>query len=186
MIAWKGMTVHNRYLATLSFVVTITLLIVFLKVMNWLPLAVQQGTLRTYHSIEEVESKLHFSNIYVPSFFPQNFSWPPSEIIAQEKPFPMIIMQFRDRNTKSVGLVVQQVYVRARYRPETDLKITRIQRESTVLIKDWEAQLIIGFCGEGTACNQVSWESGTCRVTVRTTASPRELIRIARSMAAER
>lgn len=177
---------HKRFLAIFSFVVTIILLIVILKVMSWIPLAVQQGTLRSYHSIEEVESKLHFSNIYVPSFFPQNFSWPPTEIVAQEKPFPMIIMQFRDRDTQKIGLVIQQVYIHATYRPEADLKITKIQRESAVFIKDWKARLVIGLCGEGRPCNQVSWQSGTCRVTVRTTAPPRDLIRISRSIVADR
>lgn len=176
---------QKRLLAIFSFTATIILLIVLLKIMNWVPLAVQQGTLRHYRSIDEIESKLHFSTIYVPSFFPQNFSWPPVEILAQEKPFPMIIMQFQDRDSKKIGLVIQQAYVKAKYHPDTDLKITRIQRESTVFIKHWEARLVIALCGEGNPCTQVSWGSGTCRVTVRTTAPPRDLIRIARSMVAE-
>ena len=65
----------------------IVLLILALKVMNWLPLAMHQDTVRRYDSIEEVRSALNMKDIYVPSYFPQQISWPPSAILAQSKPY---------------------------------------------------------------------------------------------------
>ena len=56
------------------FVLTIALLVAVLKVLNWLPTAVEEGLMRKYSSIEDVRSKLKIREILVPSYFPQSFS----------------------------------------------------------------------------------------------------------------
>ena len=92
----------------LSFALMIGLLIVALKVVNWLPLAMQQETVRRYDSIEEVRAALNMKDIYVPSYFPQQIIWPPSAILAQSKPFSAIVMEFTRADKRNIALVISQ------------------------------------------------------------------------------
>jgi hypothetical protein len=73
--------VKKRVLGFFYFAITIAILIGVLKVSNWLPTVFQEGIIRKYGSIEEVKSKLRLRDIYIPSYFPQKFKWPPSRIL---------------------------------------------------------------------------------------------------------
>ena len=70
----------------LYFAATVAVLIGGLKLINWVPSVVQEGFVGRYRSIEEVESKLKIRDVYIPSYFPQSFKWPPDTIWARAMP----------------------------------------------------------------------------------------------------
>ena len=102
------MRTMNRTTGFLSFAIAIGVLVVLLAVMNWVPRAFQKDTFRRYGSIDEVRTALNIRNIYVPSYFPQHIVWPPSEILAQGKPFPAVVMEFKDAGSGEIVLVLSQ------------------------------------------------------------------------------
>jgi hypothetical protein len=61
----------------LSFGAAVGLLVVVLQLLNGMPLLVQKDLLRTYGDLDEVRSALRIAPILVPSYFPQDLSWPP-------------------------------------------------------------------------------------------------------------
>ena len=167
-----------------SFALLIGLLVVALELINWAPSIIETESLRKYKTIELVKRKLHIERIYIPAYLPEdlNLKWPPAEIYAQKKPFVMVIMHFQQRDSKELGLIVHQVDARANYRPESKIKLSHIKKESKVLIKDRAGILITATCEDDSPCNQVSWREGNFILTVIGKDSPRDLIRIARSM----
>jgi hypothetical protein len=167
-----------------SFGLLITLLVVILEIINWMPSIIEKEGLRKYRSMEFVRKKLHIEKIYMPAYLPEhiNLRWPPAEIYAQKKPFAMIISHFHYRDSKDIGLIVHQVDANANYRPEPKIKFSEIKKESKVMIKDRPAVLITAICEGDKPCNQVSWREGDFLLTVLGKDSPRDLIRIAMSM----
>jgi len=167
-----------------SFVLLITLLVVILELINWMPSVIEKESLRKYKTIELVGKELHIEKIYMPAYLPEdlNLRWPPAEIYAQKKPFVMISMHFQRRDSEDIGLIVHQVDAKANYQPESKIKFSRIKKESKVLIKDREGKLVAATCENDSPCNQVSWKEGDFLLTVIGKNSQRDLIRIARSM----
>ncbi len=94
--------------AFFSFALMIGLVIIALKVVNWLPLAMQKETIRQYASVEEVRAALGMKEIYVPSYFPQQITWPPATILAQGRPFSAIVMEFTRADKRNIALVISQ------------------------------------------------------------------------------
>ncbi len=167
-----------------SFALLIGLLVVALELVNWMPSIIEKESLRKYKSIEFVRKNLHIERIYMPAYLPEalNVKWPPAEVYAQKKPFEMIIMHFQQRDSEEIGLIVQQIEAKAKYRPESAIKFSRIRKESSVLIKDRKGTIVNAICEDGSQCNQVWWEEGGFLLIVTGRDSQRDLIRIARSM----
>ncbi len=174
---------NKKLLGFFSFALTVAVLVIALKFVNWLPMVIQKEALRKYGNIESVKSRLNIRDIYIPSYFPQNFRWPPTEIFAQKKPFAMIIMHFRCSDSKEIGLAIRQVDARSNYSPpDSNLKIKKLIKESRVLIKDRDAVLHTALCENNLSCNELLWKEGDFLLTIVTTASQRDLIRMAISI----
>src|SRR5574340_261823 len=77
-----------------SFFVTVAVVILLLKLFNWLPSVVQDEGLKKYSSVEEVRTALNIPRVYIPAYFPEYIKWPPAEIFAQKRPFPLVIVHF--------------------------------------------------------------------------------------------
>ncbi|MCL4475171.1 MAG: hypothetical protein M1508_02950 [Nitrospirae bacterium] len=172
---------HKRLFSFFSFAVTIVILAVALMVMNWLPSVIQQGTMRKYSSIEELKSKLNIRDIYVPSYFPQSFQWPPSRILAQAKPFAAIVMEFRHMGTGDSALIISQA-ASPRFVPDKKIKIVQIKERVAYSLKGREALLEVGACKNDEPCSQISWNEGKYRIMVIIKSTPFDLIKIADSM----
>jgi hypothetical protein len=117
---------------------------VALKVINWLPRAMQQDAVRRYKSVEEVRSALNMKDIYVPSYFPQQISWPPSSILAQSKPFTAIVMEFTRADKRNTALVISQSEGRA-LNVENPIEI-RWSRKRCSTDKRQDSVLTVGLC----------------------------------------
>lgn len=173
---------HTTVLRFIYFAITVAVLLVVLKMINWLPLIIQKESMRQYHSIEEMQSRLNIATVYIPSYFPQHLAWPPSIIIAQRKPFTAVIMHFHYRNSEEVGMVIRQVRAGELALPDSALALRKVLQTSSILIKDRNALLETGECDGGASCSRVSWEEGGLSIAVTAKTPQRELIRIARSM----
>lgn len=165
----------------LSFLVMIGLLILALKVMNWLPLALKQDAVRRYNTIEEARSALNMKNIYVPSYFPQQISWPPSVILAQSKPFSAIVLEFTRADKRNTALVISQSEGKA-LNVENPIEIRVVSEKVHYTLQGRDAVLTVGSCGTGEPCSGITWTEGKYTMTVLMKSTPFELTKIVESM----
>ena len=172
---------RSRAHGFLYFLLTIAAVIIVLKTLNWLPLVLQQGTMRRYGSAEEVRAKLNIKDLYVPSYFPQSITWPPSEILAQTKPYPAVLMVFNQAGKRDVALVISQAASGA-FSGNEFIKLIKITETVPYHFKDREALLEVGTCKNDEPCSRLSWTEGSYRLTAVMKSPPFELIRIAESM----
>ncbi|MDP2166835.1 MAG: hypothetical protein Q8J64_00710 [Thermodesulfovibrionales bacterium] len=168
----------------LIFLSTLAALTLALKLLSWLPLNVQKGTLRSYGAIEDVSAELRPAKIFLPSYFPQYLKWPPSEIYAQKgsvTPPASILMHFTNQNTGEIVLATSQGGAGT---PELKSKIepVRIIKEEDVLIKGRSARLYLAICADGKPCNKVGWQEDGYLIAVTLKDSAAEALRIAESM----
>ncbi|MEW6409821.1 MAG: hypothetical protein AB1488_06880 [Nitrospirota bacterium] len=173
---------HKKLWMFLSFALTVAILIVALKVINWIPVAIQKDEIRRYRDIEEVKSKLKIKDIYVPAYFPEYFSWPPSEIWAQKKPFPAVIMHFIYKDRRDIALIIAQTYSKSDFSAQFKIKPLHIKERVRLSIKGRDGELVLGLCENNVPCTQVSWIEGAYRLNVIGKYPPIELIKIAESM----
>jgi len=152
-----------------------------LMVTNWLPTVLQEGAMKKYGSVEEVQSKLKIKDIYLPSYVPQSIAWPPSRILAQSRPFLAVLMEFAHRKTGDVDLVISQVSDRGSI-PDRKLSLVLIKEKTTYPLKGRSALLEVGFCMNDVPCSRISWHEGNYTISVAMKAPPFELLKIADSM----
>ncbi len=165
----------------LLFFSVIVALTAFLWLFNWLPLYIEKGIVRRYSSIEEVKTKLKLKEVFVPSFFPQQYVWPPYEIIAQTKPFTSVIMKFRRVNGKPDALVICQFSATASV-PDGFPRMIQINERTAFKMKGRQAILEVGACGHNETCSRMTWLEGRYRIAVAIDAPPFDLVRISESM----
>jgi hypothetical protein len=172
---------NKKLTGFLTFALMIGLLIAALKVMNWLPLAMQKETIRRYTSVEEVRAALGMKEIYVPSYFPQQITWPPATILAQGRPFSAIVMEFTRADKRNIALVISQSEGGA-LNVENPIKITTVTEKVRYAIKGRDASLTVGTCGNDEPCSGITWNEGKYTMTVLMLSAPFELTKIVESM----
>jgi len=171
----------KKLLGLLYFVLTLAILVGALKAANWLPTALQEGLMEKYGSVEEVRTKLHLKDIYVPSYFPQSYGWPPSTILAQSKPFIAIVMEFRNVKTGDIALVISQAAEKS-FAPDKKISLIEIKEKADYPLKGRAAVLEVGKCKHDVPCSRISWNEGVYSMTVEMKSAPFDLIKIADSM----
>lgn len=157
------------------------MVIVVLKIANWLPMAIQKDTMRRYHSIEDVRSKLNIKDIFVPSYFPQNFAWPPAEILAQNKPFTAIIMEIKHALKGDVALIISQAESTT-FRPDEKIKMLQLKERVSYPLKGRNVVLETGVCKNDEPCSRIAWDEGRYRIGITARLLPPDLVKIAESM----
>jgi len=172
---------NKKLTGFLTFALMIGLLVAALKVMNWLPLAMQKETIRQYASVEEVRAALGMKEIYVPSYFPQQITWPPATILAQGRPFSAIVMEFTRADKRNIALVISQSEGGA-LNVENPIKITNVTEKVRYAIKGRDADLTVGTCGNDELCSGITWNEGKYTMTVLMKSAPFELTKIVESM----
>ncbi len=165
----------------LSFTLAVGILVAVLKVINWIPLTMQKDTLRRYTSIDEVRTTLNIRQIYIPAYFPQNIVWPPSGILAQGRPFPAVVMEFKNRDSGAVVLVLSQ----SRGGPSpagSAAEVAAVRETVPFSMKGRRAVLVVGECAKGEACSRITWSEDGYEINALMKAAPSQLTRIAESM----
>jgi hypothetical protein len=165
-----------------SFGAAVALLVAGLRLLNGVPLLVQEDLLRTYGDLDEVRSALRIAPILVPSYFPQDLSWPPAAILAQGRPFPVLVMEFeRSGGGRETALVIVQADA-DRAVAGGRIRIERVRESAGYSLKGRDAVLDVGACRDGGPCSRISWREGRYRIDVTARSAPFELIEIAESM----
>jgi hypothetical protein len=162
-------------------IITVAAVIVVLKTLNWLPTVIQQDTIRRYDSVEEVRAKTKIRDVYVPTYFPQSIMWPPSEILAQTKPYPAVMMVFNAANKRDVALVIAQAASDA-FAKHGLIQFDRIARTVPYDLKGRKSLLDVGTCKNDEPCSRISWTENDYTITLTMKSPPFDLLRIAESM----
>lgn len=165
----------------ISFAFAIAVIIAFLKVLSWFPHVIQQDTLRRYDSVEEVRARLNIKDIYIPSYYPQSIQWPPTEILAQRKPFPALVIGFEERKTGTKTLVIHQSQSDHFIRYE-GIGFQKISESVDHELNGKIARLTVGLCKGNDTCSSILWTEGKYRIHIIMRATPLELLKIAQSM----
>ena len=165
-----------------SFIVTVAVVILLLKLFNWLPSVLQDEGIKKYSSVEEVRTALRLPRVYIPAYFPEYIKWPPAEIFAQRRPFPLVMMHFTHRDSRSFALSFFQVDSRAAFEPTYKSDVLYVRKESQVSIKGRPGNLVLAVCSGRERCNRITWEEGIYRLTLIADDTPEQLIKMAESL----
>jgi hypothetical protein len=171
----------KKMIGIISFLITVAVFVGILKVMNWLPMMMDQNTVREYPSVEAVSSSLGISDIYVPSYFPEQLGWPPAEILAQKKPFEAVVMEFGRSGGDETALVIIQAE-RPEFAHGAKLQLIDVTENIPYDLDGKTALLEAGTCSDGSPCSRMSWEEDGRHISLTMKSKPIELIRIAESM----
>lgn len=172
---------NKKFLSFFYFALTVVILIAALKIFNYLPMMIQKDTMRRYHSIEDVKSKLNIKEIPVPSYFPQSLVWPPSEIFAQNKPFTAVVIEFTHARIGDIALIITQADSKD-FKADEKIKIVQIKEKISYPLKGRTVVLEAGMCKNEEPCSRIAWDDGRYRITVTAKTSPPELLKISESM----
>lgn len=165
-----------------SFFATVAVVLLVLKLMNWLPSVLQDEGVKKYKSVDDAKAALKIPHIYLPAYFPEYIAWPPAEIFAQRRPFPMVVVHFSRRDSRGFALSFFQVDSKAVYEPEYKSHILYVKKTSPVSIKGRTGSLEIAVCSGRERCNRISWVEKGYRITLIADDSPDQLLRMAESM----
>lgn len=164
------------------FLLAVGLTILGLTLFNALPELIQDNTLRRYPSLDEAKHVLHLQKIQVPPYFPQNFEWPPQEVIAQKKPYPLILLHFIHKGSNQVVLALTQTDKRNNNTLLSRIEPTQILETSEIRLKNTTATLYHGLGPTHEACNKITWEDNENFFALVLQGSSNELIKMAASM----
>ncbi len=164
----------------LAFIAIVSMLVLALTILNRIPLAFQKDTLRRYDNLDEVRTTLNMNDVAVPTYFPQDVSWPPSEIIAQGKPFPAVFMKFAQTGTGNIAMVIVQA--EGYFDAGKPIEIVSVTESVEYHLKGKKAVLTVGIGKKGEPCSRITWQEGKRFLSVTMRSTPFELTKIAESM----
>lgn len=156
-----------------------------LKLLGWVPRSIEPENIRPYSTLEDVGTDLGIRKIFLPSYFPQYLSWPPSEILAQKRPYPLVLMYFKDISTGAVVLAIRQTEGEDADPVKMRIEPYRVTDRQNVTLKGRKALLLVADCEDGRTCNAVTWKEDGNVITVVARDTVKELLRIAGSMLPE-
>lgn len=178
------MSMKRKAFGSLAFAAGLTILVIALKALNWLPLIAQNDLMRRYGDFEEMRTSLGIREVFIPSYFPEEFRWPPAEILAQGKPYPAVIMEFdrsEEGKAREVGMMIYQA-AEDGFSPGGPLALSRVRERATYSLKGRSAILEVGSGVNGEPCSRISWREKDVRITVLARLTPFELMKVAESM----
>lgn len=173
--------VRSKAYGFLYIILTVAAVLVVLRTLNWLPTVLQKDTMRRFGSVEEVRAKLNIRDLLVPTYFPQTIMWPPSEILAQAKPYPAALMVFKAAKERDVALVISQAESDT-FSADALIPFVQITRTVPYDLKGRKAILKVGTCKNDEPCSRLSWAENSYKIMLTMKSPPFELIRIAESM----
>jgi len=175
---------RNKVFGALAFAAGLAILVIVLKTLNWIPLVAQKDLMRRYGDFEEMRTALGIQEVFIPSYFPEDFRWPPTGILAQGKPYPAVVMEFErsgEGKTREVGMMIYQA-ARDDFSPGGPLVLSRIREQATYPLRGRSAVLEVGVDVKGEPCSRISWREKDVRITVLALLTPFELMKVAESM----
>lgn len=162
------------------FAIMVTVVLGALRLLSWIPEAVQGGTLRRFESIEEAKGHLKLS-LYLPAFYPDSIRWPPLLISGQTIPYPAVLTEFSAKDRDGVLLVITQTA--KQHQPLRErIRLASLREQVRYPFKGRTALLEVGACEDGKPCSRFSWEEGPFAISLTTKSAPMELVKMAESI----
>lgn len=174
----------NRARGFVAFAAGLAILVIALKALNWLPHAAQKDLMRRYADFEEMRTETGIREVLVPTYFPEDFRWPPVGILAQARPYRAVVLEFARRGAgenREVGLVICQADSDD-FSAGGPLEIIRVRERAPYPLKGREAVLVVGDCSREEPCAGISWREKEFRVTILARSTPFQVIQVAESM----
>ncbi len=165
----------------LSLAVMVFVIVVALFIANWIPGTIDSTLMRQYPDIDEMRHGLRIRTVFVPSYFPDSVSWPPSKVLAQTTPYEAVVMEFVGVESGELLLVTSQSASGA-FMPFERLIMKKVGERSTHEFKGRSAELSAGTCAGGLKCSMISWREDAYHIKVIMRGDPFELISMAESM----
>jgi len=156
--------------------------VAFLITANRLPFLVQEDFPRQFASLDEARRTIELDPVLIPSYFPEGISWPPSFIFAQNRPYKVLVMEFKDSLSGTPKLIIIQSATSGSITQYQRIRLAVVKEEIEYVLKGKNAFLQIGTCENTMPCSQITWQDGAERCTVLLMSSPFEVIKIAESM----
>jgi hypothetical protein len=154
----------------------------FLAAANWTTSLVQKDFARQYETIEEAQRSLGLGAVMVPTYFPDGTSWPPSFIVAQNRPYQAVVMEFSEAASRKMRLTIIQSSSGDSIPHLQRVRISELQEETAYRVKGRQALLSVGICDNGRPCSSIVWQEGGVHCAVIGMLTPFELTRISESM----
>ncbi|MBI4823726.1 MAG: hypothetical protein HY805_05795 [Nitrospirae bacterium] len=172
----------SRLKMLLLFLINLSILVLALRLLSWVPLAIEENSVRRWTSKEAVMEEMKLRKLFMPSYFPQYLRWPPSEILAGKTPSPSVLMHFSHNETKEIVLAISQRALEGR-ELKSRIEPSVIKKEEIVMLKGRQAKLLQGLCPDSRKpCSKLTWQEGQYILTVTSRDSIAETIKIAESM----
>lgn len=148
--------------------------------MNAGPLFFYQEGFMPFPSLGEAEAYLG-EKIFIPRYFPPNLSWPPSQILAQRKPFLAYVVKFQKKGEGGISLVLT---VASGRHPLSGFQIVPVRTLQSIRVKiaGQSAELSVGRLRSGERCSLISWVLYGRRRTLSGLLPPAEILRMAETM----
>jgi len=174
------MKIKRFVIRTFTFMVMVGVLALALHALNWVPELFRPGLVKAYQDVDTAGRALGIKNIPVPTYFPENITWPPSAVIAQNYPYPAILLQFTSQDTSDKLLVITRNPTSKQ--PLLKTSVEDISEQSKASLNGTDAILITGTCGTGRPCSLITWDAAGQQTSVLLYERPFELIKIAQSI----
>ncbi len=134
----------------------LAIFVLLLKIANWLPLMISEGSVRRYPDVETARKAAWMDRVYLPSFFPERIEWPPTEIFGRRKPAPAVLMHFRNRENGRIVLSISQHATGSAPIPSR-IDPAEVMARKDVTLKSLPAELSLAVCRDGHPCNTLTW-----------------------------
>lgn len=168
------------------FLLVLVVVVVALRILNWFGERTAEQGIHQFSSLEEAQHALRLRDLYLPAYFPDYLEWPPYEVLGQTDPYRLILIHFRNRQSREVVLAIRQAAATGIQPPPTRLDPIRISSEETVQLDQRTALLRQGSCVDSSSCSEISWTEKGQYLSVTLKNGREELLRIASSMGIER
>ncbi len=156
---------------------------VALKAIDRVP-ALLSGTpqgARVYGSVEEAERAVG-AKVWLPAFYPETLAWPPARIDAFAAGHSWVAVHIAGRADGRERLVLVQSLDAPAPPPRLLLDPALTLQSSEVEIGERRGTLLRVATDGGQTLNELSWDHGTRRLTLRYDGAVQELLLIARSL----
>jgi len=149
---------------TILFSIAVLVLVGGLKVLNWIPTALNGPGTISYSNLESLPASLRAAGVYRPTYFPESLEWPPAEILTREHGHSLL-MHFRNRKTERIELAISQSGDGAAPLP-TRIDPTTILSERPLDLNNRPARLVRAICADQKPCNKLMWDEGAMKLFV--------------------
>ena len=171
----------------LTMFLMVMVIVLALVIANWIPGTFTSGLMSEFSDIKVAQNTLRLKYLYVPTYFPESVSWPPSKVFAQTRPYEAVVLEFKGSEAGEPLLLISQSATRhfnlsALSALSAKLQMGEVLERSTYEFKGRSGALSAGLCADGGRCSMLSWQEGDVHLDLLMSGGPFELISIAESM----